>query len=292
MATGLADSRMAQQQHYVPANRGGQNDPAGRMPARSDAVNGDNIPYYYNQFDGLPVAYTAPSELKERMDLKHSIRMAAGKENIGSNVMRVDPIDEGEVAFLKSMKDQAELAEFDDYAETFINPRQPGGMQQMYQVYPDYINRRLQQAHTDYEFAMRNQMIDSWGINTFEDLHFKYLVDQGKLTGPQLVHKSQPVDASYAAGVLSPWAFRHTQGSEMKLPFSSAAIGQRPPEGNSWTLDRQNRPLGNSNSQQAMATAMYGGPTATERRAGGGGRSGLFRPRQRPPAATGTGDMD
>jgi hypothetical protein len=51
------------------------------------------------------------------------------------------------------------------------------------EVYPEYVNRRLQQAHADYEYALRNQMIDSWGINTFDDLYFKYMVDQGKLQG-------------------------------------------------------------------------------------------------------------
>ena len=45
---------------------------------------------------------------------------------------------------------------------------------------PDYINRKLQAAHNDYEFQIRNQMINQWGLNTFDDLHFKYLVDQGK----------------------------------------------------------------------------------------------------------------
>lgn len=51
------------------------------------------------------------------------------------------------------------------------------------EIYPDFVTRRIQQVNTDYEYALRNQMIDSWGINTFDDLHFKYLVDQGKIKG-------------------------------------------------------------------------------------------------------------
>ena len=51
-------------------------------------------------------------------------------------------------------------------------------MKFLMEVYPEYVNRRLQQAHADYEYALRNQMIDSWGINTFDDLYFKYMVEK------------------------------------------------------------------------------------------------------------------
>ena len=63
-----------------------------------------------------------------------------------------------------------------------MDPRKPGNLKWLMEVYPDYVSRRIGQVHTDYEFALRNQMIDSWGINTFDDLHFKYLVDQGIVT--------------------------------------------------------------------------------------------------------------
>ena len=37
-------------------------------------------------------------------------------------------------------------------------------------------------------------MISKWGINTFEDLHFKYLIDQGDLDGPQLTMPEEAME--------------------------------------------------------------------------------------------------
>ena len=211
----------------------------------------------------MPVPYAAPSEQKDRFLLESAVRRAAGKEIADSDakdgVIRTAPITETEIQYLKSMKDQAELAKFDDYVESFIDPRQPGNMKWLMEVYPDYVSRRLQQAHTDYEFALRNQMIDSWGINTFDDLHFKYLVDQGKITGPTLKTNRPPVDSSYTPGWLSPYNFQSPNkgSSNMRLPFASARYGKRPQDPAHWTLNRANRPLGSGNTEQQLAEGMY-----------------------------------
>lgn len=267
----LSGRELAMRQHYVtPSN---DENARGQMRSRSEAINGGQVlpagselPPYYNNFDGLPVPYSAPDGMKENFMLRSAIRDAAGKEirNATANgqapgVIRTDPISEGEVAYLKSMKDQAELAKFDDYVETYIDPRQPGNMKWLMEIYPDYVNRRLQQAHTDYEFALRNQMIDSWGINTFDDLHFKYLVDQGKVSGPRLMNRRGAVDDSYTPGWLSPFNFQSpNKGSnQMALPFASAVHGRRPANPADWTMDRSGRPLGEGNTEGELAAGMY-----------------------------------
>jgi hypothetical protein len=51
-----------------------------------------------------------------------------------------------------------------------IDPRQPGNLKWLMEIYPQFVDRRIKQVHTDYEFALRNQLIDSWGVNTFDDL--------------------------------------------------------------------------------------------------------------------------
>mgnify|MGYP003309130422 CR=1 FL=1 len=163
---------------------------------------------------------------------------------------------ETEVAYLKAMKDQAELKKFDEYVESFIDPRKPGNMKWLMEVYPDYVNRRLQQAHTDYEYALRNQMIDCWGINTFDDLHFKYLVDQKKISGPQLATNRAAIDASYTPGWLSPYNFQSPkfEPDRLYLPYSSAQHGRRYPDAH---IDRSRRMFGNGNTDQQLAAGMY-----------------------------------
>jgi hypothetical protein len=270
--TELSGRELAMRQHYVtPSNDEASLGAAGQggMRSRSDAINNGrpvaDLPPYYNNFDGLPVPYSAPDAMKENFMLRAAIREAAGDEIIRNTrgdapgVIRTDPISDGEVAYLKSMKDQAELAKFDDYVETYIDPRQPGNMKWLMEIYPDYVNRRLQQAHTDYEFALRNQMIDSWGINTFDDLHFKYLVDQGKVSGPRLMNRRGTVDDRYTPGWLSPFNFQspNKDSNMMALPFASAVHGRQPANPAQWQMNRENRPLGQGNNERSLAAGMY-----------------------------------
>ena len=257
----LAGREMAARKHHVPAQ--GYDDGAGTDKQRFAGEKPANLPAYYNLDSGGPGApYSAPSELKEHLELKSAIRQGASMEtqpNGGRAVIRTDPISPEEIAYLKSMKDQTELAKFDDYVETFIDPRMPGNMKWLMEIYPDFVNRRLEQAHTEYEYAMRNQMIDSWGINTFDDLHFKYLVDQGKVTGPKLSRAPANVNSSYSPGWLSPFNFKspNLSSNQMALPFSSAQYGKKPAAGTKWNVNRENRPLGQGNTTGELASGMY-----------------------------------
>jgi len=219
------------------------------------------LPHWYPKGTSqLPVSYVGPSAAKDDMVRRQAIRDAinsAGTEN--PTVIRTDPIQDSEVEYLKYMEDMSELAKFDQYVESFIDPRQPGSMKFLMEVYPEYVNRRLQQAHADYEYALRNQMIDSWGINTFDDLYFKYMVDQGKLSGPTLKRDGKKLADKYAPGILSPWAFATKfEGMEkLGLPFTSAQTGRRPKTGTQWEVSRTNMPFSNGGTREAMANAMY-----------------------------------
>lgn len=196
------------------------------------------------------------------MLVRSAVRDAAAAENKANPgaVIRTDPITDEEVNYVKSMASMAELAKFDDYVESFIDPRQPGNMKWLMNVYPEYVERRLQQAHTDYEYALRNQMIDMWGINTPEDLMFKYMVDQGQITGPSLRNERPTLDMSYTPGVLSVFNFQKPRAasSQLRLPFASAKHGKRPEGGvDSWSIDRATRPLGRGNTYGELAQGMY-----------------------------------
>ena len=268
----LTSRELAQRQHYVDPGAGATNDPEnglGRMnqgpkwtSVQQRDMEAEGLPRWINSATGPAVPYSAPSELKDRMVMRKAIHEAAGREikqgGAENAVVRTDPIGDDEIAYLKSMRDQAELAKFDDYVETLIDPRMPGNMKWLMEVYPDYVSRRLQQAHTDYEYALRNQMVDTWGINTFDDLHFKYLVDQGKISGPSLKQDTMPLDSSYTPGWLSPFNFQSPDtGSGMRLPYASAKHGARPADINSWAISRDNRPLGKGNDYSSLAKGMY-----------------------------------
>ena len=283
----LAASELDARAHYASPATNGLEPPTKKFhDDKPRDFEGRNLPYYYNNFNGAPVAYDAPSEEKENLILHNEVRQAAdaairaGRTGRGgaAGVVRTSPITDGEVQYLKTMKQQVELAKFDDYVESFIDPRQPGNMKWLMEIYPEYVTRRLQQAHTDYEFALRNQMIDMWGMNTKEDLMFKYQVDQGKITGPSLQPDRDPVDARYAHGWLSPysWQSPHAESTELNLPFASAKVGAQPNRPGGWTINRANRPLGSGSTGAELAGAMYGmpggeaGDTGLPRRAGGG----------------------
>ena len=129
------------------------------------------------------------------------------------------------------------------------------------EIYPQFVQRRLSQVHTDYEFALRNQLIDSWGVNTFDDLHFKYLVDQGKIDGPSL---ERPFfhDSQYAAGYLSPWnwewnALGDKRPVGLRLPFASPKTGNKPDHPRDWELQNIGQPLGFGRTTEDLAKGMH-----------------------------------
>ena len=99
---------------------------------------------------------------------RQAIHLAAG--NAGTPTLRTDPITKREVELLQQKKDQAEVADFDRYVNSMINPSKPGELQWLMSVYPEFVQRRIEQVHQDYKFAVRNQIIDKWAINTKDDI--------------------------------------------------------------------------------------------------------------------------
>ena len=233
-------------------------------------------PEYYNYNAPPPAKYDVPTPQKERMVARQAIRDAVTETAAASAaVPRPDPITDEEVDYLQTMMSQAKLADFDMYVNSFVDPRKPGNLKWLMGVYPEFVNRRLQQVHTDYEFALRNQLIDQWGINTFDDLHFKYLVDQGVIKGPSLRNEvtKEDLEEGYSAGYLSPYnpRFHDMRVGGVKLPFSSARFGRRPAATNegraAWSIG-DSYPLGKDRDYVGMAAEMY---NRTARNAGATG---------------------
>eukprot|EP00966_Prymnesium_polylepis_P146483 3383122-Prymnesium_polylepis.1 len=100
-------------------------------------------------------------------------------------------------------------------------------------------------------------MIDSWGINTFDDLHFKYRVDQGKVDRPHLTPNYQP-GIGYEAGFLSPYQFTSKRGRGVRLPFASAQVGASAGGPDNWVMSDTAMPLTRGRGLGAMAASMYG----------------------------------
>jgi hypothetical protein len=214
--------------------------------------------------------YDAASHEKEALELKQDVYEAARKRAAndsaaaGSAVVHSGGDLKEEIAYVKRMKDQAELAKFDDYVTTMIDPREPGNLQWLMEVYPSFVTRRLQQAHSEYEFALRKQMIDQWGVNTFDDLHFLYMCDQGNFGDMPILTRRQTATPGdkYAAGYFGPYNHKKKglKGNKMGMPFSSADYGLKPAAGQTWELDRAaiNRPASLGDSQGEMSMAVFG----------------------------------
>ncbi|KAL3922991.1 MAG: hypothetical protein SGPRY_004364, partial [Prymnesium sp.] len=196
--------------------------------------------------DHLAARSRVPTAQQERMVARNAIREAA--HATGQN--RPDPIS----------SEEAELADFYRYVNKLIDPKRPGNMKILMDTHPDFVNRHVKQAHTDYEFAMRKQMIDTWGIQSFDDLHFMYLCDQGKISGPKLQLDYQNQD--YQTGILGPHTWWHKRGKGVRAPYSSSSFGLRPasPAGQ-WAMSDEGQPLGNGRDLETMADNMYKEPS-------------------------------
>ena len=239
MAQKLADYEMMQRQKMVPPT-GGQ-----------DMSRPAGAPEWYNYSGMAPAKYAVPNEMKDRMVARAAIRNAAAEQG-SSAVPRPDPITDMEVDYLQAMNKQAELADFDRYINTLVDVRKPGNLKWLMEVYPEFVHRRVAQVHDDYDYAIRKQMIQNWGVNTFDDLHFLYLADQGKIDGPEL-SKRQAKDASYKTGWLAPFQFHQKHKPGVQLPFASATAGQRPANRTDWTQSDSGQPLGGGRDLNSMA---------------------------------------
>ena len=239
MAEKLSDYEMMQRQKMAPPTGG------------SDMSRPAGAPEWYNYSGMAPAKYAIPNEFKERMVARAAIRNAAAEQGSAS-VPRPDPITDMEVDYLQAMGKQAELADFDRYINTLVDVRKPGNLKWLMEVYPEFVHRRVAQVHDDYDFAIRKQMIESWGVNTFDDLHFLYLCDQGKINGPSLTKRTAK-DQQYKTGWLAPSQFiqKHTPG--VQLPFASATVGQKPASRTDWTQSDGGQPLGGGRDLNTMA---------------------------------------
>ena len=238
-AANLAQIEMAQRQKMTQPT-GGQ-----------DMSRPSGAPEWYNYSGMAPAKYAVPNEMKDRMVARAAIRNAAAEQG-SSAVPRPDPITDMEVDYLQTMQRQSELADFDRYINTLVDVRKPGNLKWLMEVYPEFVHRRVAQVHDDYDYAIRKQMIENWGVNTFDDLHFLYLCDQAKIDGPALT-KRRPKDASYTSGWLAPFQFHKTHAKGVQLPFASASVGQRPSSRTDWTQSDSGQPLGGGRDLNAMA---------------------------------------
>lgn len=224
-----------------------------------------SVPYYMNKYPAPPRKYVTPSAAKERMAAREAIRQNAVKKDQN----RPDPITSEEVDYLQSMQDQAELADFDAWVNAKIDPKRPGGMSELLRLYPDFVTSRVKQSATDYEFALRKEMIDTWGVQTFDDLFFLYLCDQGKIKGPRLVRDSTWGGKSYQAGALSPFGYMQKRAKNLRLPGASSKYGARPLDGERWEIKNGAVPFPTGRGLDDLAESMY--PNKSEIDAGGEG---------------------
>lgn len=232
------------------------------------------VPGGYNTSGPYPAKYQMPTPAKERLNARQALRDQApgpagpADNKVGTQI--IDSISEEEVDYLQGMQRQAELVDYDRYVQTLVDPRQPGQLRWLYEVYPDFVHRRIAQVQQDFDFAIKNKLIDMWGINSKEDLDFKYQVDQGKIDGPRLYRPPPAYDEQYRAGMLAPWFYLRGREEGVNLPFTSAQDGPRPPAQNAWTMadltGAGQQPLSGGRGLEQMAASYWGrAPDARQR---------------------------
>lgn len=271
-AAELDATRMAYQQAYANPVQFQQEL---HRAAGADAVGtaftaAERVPAGYNTSGPYPAKYSMPTPAKERIVARNALRQTAPTPTSGAGgqgTLMVDSVTEDEVDYLQGMNRQAELADYDRYVSTLVDPRQPGQLRWLYEVYPDFVHRRIAQVQQDFDFAIKNKLIDMWGINSKEDLDFKYMVDQGKIDGPILQRPPPPYDNLYKAGMLSPWNYMRGREEGIAMPFASATMGPKPNRPNDWMMadkvtDRSGaevyQPLSTQRGIEQMATAYWG----------------------------------
>lgn len=212
-------------------------DPSGGSTTRAMELRAEGVA---NPYAALPARYDEDNALKERMYLEQATRQAIDKENqdaegaggASNTVRRTAPVTDTEYQFTADQQKRKQQYELDQYITTMFDPRMPGSFDVLNKIAPDYVLRRTQQMNTDMQFALRNQLIDSWGINNYDDLIFKYMVDQGVISGPYLNEPSDYNDTNdFGKGILSFSSGKKDQPTNRSnYPYASATIGGTGPK--------------------------------------------------------------
>ena len=108
----------------------------------------------YNLAPAPPVKYTQDSAAKEHFRDKETIIQGINASKAGGGedgtVQRVVNVGEAEVELMREARRTAELANFDRYVYSLCDPRQPGSLKWLNEVYPEFVSRRVEQVQTDY----------------------------------------------------------------------------------------------------------------------------------------------
>jgi len=249
----MDDFSMAMRQQYAT--------PTSFERADYEGMGGPNDPRY-NTSEQNPKKYVIPTHQADRLDIRNTMRKEAPAPKDGTGVQIMDTIGDDEIDYVQSVRAQAREADMDRYAHGLFNCRKPGDTAQLMKVRPDVIRRDQEQVAAGYSYAIRTHLIDMFGINTEEDFNFKYLVDQGEISGPSLVYVESATD-QYTAGVFSPAHWRVEPRSEKnntRMPYSKSQYGHRPDlkkNPNGWML-KDAGALGKGNDTTEIVQGMFG----------------------------------
>lgn len=166
---------------------------------------------------------------------------------------------------------QARAADKDKFLHSMVDRRAPGVNDYIRTVNPGMLEREVSEVHSGFDYAIKNMLIDMYGIQSPEAFEFKYAVDQGEISGPQLAN-ILPANSNYSAGYFAPASWKtpvRSAENTMKMPFSSAKIGNRPNPGTEWKLKKPG-PFGQQNDLTNIVKNLYAldvgnagaGPTA------------------------------
>jgi len=207
---------------------------------------------HYNENATLPAKYSTDNEAKDRMSTRQALINAAPDKYTAQ-------ITEEHVDYMQQLEREADTANFDDYITRLVDFRKPGNLQWIMNLYPGYVERRVKQMHDDHDYALRSQMIDNYGINTFEDLYFQYMKDAGMVNGPHL--SDDGVDASefYKPGKLSFLSTAELSRTSSSLPFNASRVG-RQPDAKSYMKPPYGRVGGQEGKENFAKIAVFADP--------------------------------
>lgn len=250
-----AANRMAEEVRYtVPTERPGFRQELANLQGNEE----NDVPTWVNASATGRVKLAVPTPEKQYLINKQAIRDAQPINT--TNVQRTDPITDVEVGYFQRQKDLAEYAKRDQYIDMFYNKQKPGETLEVLKNAPDHVQTRLAQIKSEFEFALRKRLVDEWGVNSPEDLEFRYLLDQGYITGPELKWEAKYGD-EYQHGIFSPYAMFKTRGEAgtgFGVPYAGSSLGQHPSVARSWDIPDTGPASAGSDAQ--LASSIYQKP--------------------------------
>lgn len=130
----------------------------------------------------LPGEYAYPTHARDRFLMKQKLKESAALAPTGgTNQVLNWSVGNDDMDVMMDLEKARRTYEFHLWIEKHIDIRKPGNLRWIQEVAPDFLSYKMNALDTSLKLAKKKAEIEALGIQSEEDLKFKFMVDNDML---------------------------------------------------------------------------------------------------------------